>query len=134
MSTLLEAEELIGEIRALLATHAAAVLRVDAELGRLSELGICTGTAFYRTDTRHPALYANHGTGVSCPLHGSGGARRRIRAYVGTDELKQRGTLMHMANAKAAVSLKRKIDELQRGLVLAGHHLAMARDYLRLRA
>jgi hypothetical protein len=51
--------------------------------------GTCTGTVYWRRDGTTPKMYANHGTNEACPIHGTPAPGKRLRVYVGTDQLRQ---------------------------------------------
>ena len=63
------------------------------ELTRLLMKPCCTGTAHWRQET----LYANHGIGQTCPMHGDPGQGKRLRIYVSNKSRKQQPVLEAMA-------------------------------------
>jgi len=89
-------------------------LRRDVE--KLDRAGVCTGVVHWRdvdVDNHLSKLYANHGIGESCPLHGKPDSGKRLRIYVGADPEEQQKILAAMERHKQKLSLKKEIRQVE---------------------
>jgi len=109
------------QIQTLLPSFHARQAEIHALSEQLEDLqhSHCTGTEHWR-DAKHskhtPKLYVIHKTDQSCPIHGKPEAGKRIRTYVGSNQIKidaaraaiERGKTYHTA----MLELKRKHQDV----------------------
>jgi hypothetical protein len=87
--------------------------RLVTRVAALDEAGVCTGVAYWRDrDDSTPKLYANHGVGVSCPLHGEPEDGRRLRVYVGSDPEAQQEALAAIERRQQKARLEAQMRQL----------------------
>jgi len=96
------------------------------QIGDLEAAGTCTGTVHWRDRDRpnyQPKLYAIHGAGDSCPMHGAPRPGKRLRAYIGTDPEKQDCVLDAIERQKQKAHLESQIRQIEVRLRRVKHAL-----------
>ena len=78
------------------------------ELAALLMQPCCTGTAHWRAST----LYANHGIGQTCPMHGKPQPGKRLRVYVSKKPRKQKPVLDAIARQADASRVEAEYKNL----------------------
>ena len=110
-----QAGDLTEELAPALEAATDRLSEIHAQIQAVQELPRCSGHSYYRDEDK---LYANHGVGEDCPLHGEAEPGKRLRCYVGNDPDNQAEALRAMENYDRALKLKTAYDNLYSILAL----------------
>jgi hypothetical protein len=97
----------------------------------LAAKGICTGKRGYKSLAKGDALYAIHGMGQSCPMHGQPDRGTRIRKYVGISTGPEAVEVMAaMERATQYAHLLDQIKQLTNIIGMTEHHIKTTAELL----